>query len=219
MEVLEIAELDTIRDAAAKSPRPSLAFYFDVAAADYEEIDNEDLKCEYYDGVLVVHSPATLNHEDVTGFMLMLMRLHAANQRLGRVFGSNAVMQIDERRFSPDVSFLSNAGEARVQGGRVVGHMDLVVEVLSISTREYDRGDKLERYREGRVPEIWLIDPDESRVDAHVLDGDRYRQTTLSAGRLESSTLHGFAIMVEWLWRRPLPSEDECRALSKDPGS
>jgi hypothetical protein len=38
----------------------------------------------------------------------------------------------------------------------------------------------------------------------------RYRQRTLSAGRLRSVVLDGFWIDVGWLWRDKLPSAPHC---------
>lgn len=214
MPVLAESKFEESWRALQKLDHPYLLHWSNATEADYEEISNEDFKCEFIDGVLIVHSPATLDHERITAFMLRLLANHAERNRLGQVYGSNAVMQIRLRRFSPDISFLSTAGESRIMDGRVIGPMDLVVEVLSSSTRAYDRGEKLEKYQEGRVPEIWLIDPDEQRVDAHVFASDQYRSTTLRTGRLDSASLPGFAMLVDWLWQRPLPPLDQCRLQS-----
>lgn len=42
----------------------------------------------------------------------------------------------------------------------------LVVEVLSPSTRRYDREQKVARYTALGVPYIWLVDPDERVIDS-----------------------------------------------------
>lgn len=189
---------------------------YEATPEDYERIDDEDFKCEYVDGVLIVHSPASIEHEDVAGFLLMLLRDHASRTRLGRVLGSNAVMQIGEQRFSPDVSFLAVRHESRIRDGRVFGPMDLAVEVLSVSTRSYDRGEKLAAYRAGGVPEIWMVDPEQRVFEAHVLSGDAYNVRTLQQGSFESQALSGFTLRVDWLWQRPLPSLAECAGRAGD---
>lgn len=214
------------RELLKQWPFPSLLRSYGATVDDYFSIADEDLKCEYVDGELIVHSPATATHEALVMFIGMLLRVHAGRHGGGTVFGSNVVMQLSaERYFCPDLSFLSRANESRIRDERVVGPMDLVVEVLSKSTRRYDRGDKLAAYQEGRVPEIWLVDPDEQRFEAYVLGGDAYERQELSTGRymhrLEAGAaltgetpvphMTGFSIDVAWLWRRPLPTLDECR--------
>jgi Uma2 family endonuclease len=47
----------------------------------------------------------------------------------------------------------------------IEGPPDLVVEILSPSTVALDRGIKLERYRLYRVPEYWIVDPEEEAIE------------------------------------------------------
>jgi Uma2 family endonuclease len=55
----------------------------------------------------------------------------------------------------------------------------LVVEVLSPSTRAYDRVTKAERYGALGVPHFWLLDPDQRRLECHRLEAGVWR---LAAG-------------------------------------
>lgn len=190
---------------------PFLLRHYDATPTDYENLTDEDLKCEYVDGELIVHSPATFKHENLTAFVLALLREYVARHALGYVLGSNAVMQLGERRFSPDVSVLKNEHAGRVREGRVYGPMDLVVEVLSVSTRDYDQRTKVPAFREGHVPEIWLIDPDRRQFEVHALHGENYIVQTLTTGRWASPALPGFSLDVDWLWRDPLPAVADCR--------
>ena len=70
--------------------------------------------------------------------------------------------------------------------------------------------EKLPRYREARVDEIWLVNPFERVVLAEVREpgGDAARR--LAAGRLASRVVSRFWIDVGWLWREPLPSTLAC---------
>lgn len=214
MAVIDDELIFGARDSLRRLAHPFLLRAYDATPDEYEAIDNEDFKCEFLDGVLIVHSPATFEHEDVAGFVLMWLRDFVSNRRLGWVLGSNAVMQLGDKRFSPDVSFLGVLNKDRVSAGRVIGPMDLVVEVLSSSTRTYDRGEKLAAYRDGGVPEIWLIDPDEQVFQAHVLRDNRYDVTVLATGRYAAASVNGLALTVDWLWRRPLPGLLECQTAS-----
>lgn len=210
---LEEHELRETRATLRNTSQSFVIRTYDATVEDFFAITDEDLKCEYVDGELIVHSPATLRHEDVAGFLLMLVRDHVSRGSLGYVWGGNAVVQLnDSRCFSPDISYLKRSNAARIQNERVVGPVDLAVEVLSKSTRKYDRGEKLQAYQQGRIPEIWLVDPDETRFEAFTLHGETYQKTELRAGDWKSTVPPGLRLDVSWLWRKELPSLDECRA-------
>jgi len=189
---------------------PYLLRKYDASPEDFETLAEEDLRCEYLDGVLVVHSPATFDHENRVAFLTMLVGIFVRRRELGTVLTSNAVMQLGHRRFCPDVSFLKVQNASRVRGGRVVGPMDLTVEVLSNSTRDYDLGEKRLAYREGRVPEIWMFDPELRQAYFDFLEENAYATTTLATGRMTSRVLEGLAFDVDWLWTDPLPNPLNC---------
>ena len=52
------------------------------------------------------------------------------------------------------------------------GAPDLVVEVLSESTGDHDRGRKLGLYRKAGVRECWLIDPDHEKIEVYDFEND-----------------------------------------------
>lgn len=215
MPIVEHDRLNETRSLLRNWSSQFLMRSYDATPEDYLEIADEDLKAEFLDGELIVHSPATLRHEDVAGFLFLVLRDHVSRNKLGHVWGSNAVVQLGPNRyFSPDVSYLSLGHDARIQNERVVGPVDLAVEVLSKSTRRYDRGDKLAAYMDGRVPEIWLVDPDEGRWDVHALRGDSYERASLSTGPWTSAAIPTLTVDASWFWRKPLPSLDECRINS-----
>ena len=190
---------------------PFLLRHYDATPEDYEQITDEDLKCEYIDGELIVHSPASFQHEDLASFINAILRSHVGHTVPGFVLGSNAVMQLGQRRFSPDVSVLLAEHADRIANKRVMGPLDLLVEIGSTSTRKYDYETKLPLYREGRVGEIWLIDAERRQFEVHTLKSDGYISQALASGRWMSVAVPGLAIEVDWFWRDPLPSVLECR--------
>lgn len=44
---------------------------------------------------------------------------------------------------------------------------DLVIEILSLSTKKIDLGDKMRKYKETGVREYWVVDPIQKRVIVH----------------------------------------------------
>jgi hypothetical protein len=122
------ADYPLLREQLARLDPPYLLRHFEATAGDYERIADDDIKCEFVDGELIVHSPATLQHESLVSFVLALLREHAVSKRLGAVYGSNAVMQLGQRRFSPDVSVLCRKHASQERDGRCHGPIDVVVQ-------------------------------------------------------------------------------------------
>src|SRR6516165_8010724 len=76
----------------------------------FDELVDEDTRAELIDGVLIVHSPASPRHDNISGFVRTLMRMFAEGRGLGKVFGPDSLVHLATcRKFAPDVFFLKQA--------------------------------------------------------------------------------------------------------------
>jgi Uma2 family endonuclease len=96
---------------------------------------------------------------------------------------------------------------------RLEGPADLVVEIVSESDPTLDYREKLPRYREAGIPEIWIVDRFRNEVLRETKTAEGYESETLSSGRLSSAVVPGFFIEVSWLWEENLPSTLACLRL------
>ncbi len=184
----------------------------DVTDEMFDELVDEDTKAELIDGVMFVHSPASMRHDEVGHFFRTLLGCFVRRRKLGSVFGPDSLVRLaPRRRFGPDMYFLSRGRLARGRRPREFnGVPELIGEVLSPSNRRHDLEVKRPVYREAGVREIWLIDPQRQQVSVDRRRGRRYTTTTRREGRLESKVLPGFWIDVGWLWQDELPDELDC---------
>ncbi len=74
----------------------------------------------------------------------------------------------------PDILFVSGNRREIMRKERIDGPCDLVVEILSPSSRRKDRLKKMEIYRKAGIPHYWIIDPDEKILEAYQLKGENY---------------------------------------------
>jgi Uma2 family endonuclease len=75
---------------------------------------------------------------------------------------------------------------------------DFIIEVLSPSTAETDRGIKSEDYAAHGVAEYWLVDPELETVEQFVLHDEEYRLLLkVKSGFLSGEVVQGFEIPVE----------------------
>jgi len=103
-------------------------------------------------------------------------------------------------RVAPDISWWSAAHlpsppRSALQSGMRKGIPDLVVEVLSPSTRANDLGVKREIYTASGVRELWLVDPD-ARTVTRVRPGATPDEVLREGMTLVSELLDGFALEV-----------------------
>jgi Uma2 family endonuclease len=76
---------------------------------------------------------------------------------------------------------------------------DLVVEVISESTEQNDRGVKFDDYAAHGVQEYWIVDPDAETLEQyHLAEGeDSYRMVIKAmTGQVRSFAIPGFEIPV-----------------------
>jgi Uma2 family endonuclease len=184
---------------------------FGVSEEQFDELVDEDTRAELIDGVMIVHSPASIKHDNLSGFLRFLMRGFSEHSDAGIVLGPDSLIRLrPRRRVGPDLFFIERRRVPRRLPREWKGTPDLVLEVLSPSNRREDVAEKLPTYREAAVREIWLIDPDEREVLVEYRRGKSYGTSHISAGRVASTVLKGFWLDASWLWKEPLPNVMAC---------
>lgn len=159
---------------------------------------------ELIGGRIVSSPPAGWPHGSVEA--VLIARLESQARKLGRVLGSSAGYELPTGdTLEPDVSFISN--ERFAQGPRpVFGRSlrivpNLVVEILSPSTAERDRTEKLEIYARNGVEEYWLVDPLRREVTVLARAGSAFGPPrVVTAGRVSSRVLPDLQLEVEPLF-------------------
>lgn len=170
----------------------------------------EDSDWEYLDGRLVMHSPASRQHEEIFSFLLTLLRAYLDVRRTGIVLGSRYPMRLDAR-WSSEPDLLVRQDKRHLLGrNRLEGAADLVIEIASDSDPGLDAREKLPRYRDAGIEEIWLLNPFDRVVLVETKGPAGYTSRALESGRLESVVLPGFWVDVAWFWQEELPSTLAC---------
>ena len=171
---------------------------------DFVALDEDDLR-ELIDGELVEVEVPTARHEDIVALLLYFLNTWAEAGHGGRARASGYKIRISERRgVMPDVQFYRR-GNAAVRGqepGLVQGRPDLVVEVVSPSSRRYDRVKKLAWYAQKGVPEYWLVDADARTLEQLRLEGESYVIVAAVADdeTFRPATFEGIEIPLAKLW-------------------
>jgi Uma2 family endonuclease len=190
---------------------PYLVVKPDMTEADFYRLADEDSDWEYLDGRVVMHSPASYRHEDLFRFLLTLLSTYLEEAGGAVVLGSRYPMRLDAH-WSPEPDLMVVRSQRRrfLKRQHLEGPADFVVEIASDSDPRLDYREKLPRYRQAGIEEMWIVDQFTRQVLAETKLADGYHARTLHTGRLECRVLPGFWIDVGWLWKKRLPPTAQC---------
>lgn len=170
---------------------------------DLREMPESMDRLEIIDGVLYVSpSPNVLRHQGAVSNLLYELKRWAYEHAAGKVFTAPADVVVSETKaVQPDVFFVA-ADRLGLVGATVAGAPDLVAEIISPSSAQYDRKTKFRLYEEIGVREYWVVDPEEKEVEVFVLREGRF-EPDVRAGSGEtarSALLDGFEVEVNVLF-------------------
>ena len=130
-----------------------------------------DNRYELLDGELIMVPAPNLKHQRVSAEIHAQLRQFIKARSLGTLlYAPCDVLLSANDVVQPDILFVSRQREHLLRDGqKVQGPPDLVVEILSPSTAERDRGAKLALYSRYGVTEYWVVDPVAETIQVHRL--------------------------------------------------
>jgi Uma2 family endonuclease len=163
----------------------------------YADID-DDMKAEFINGEVVIHSPVKKAHTDATGLLYKIIDTFVRLAKLGYVGYEKVLTALTRNDYEPDVVFFDEKKAAAFTKGQWKYPVpDFVVEVLSESTEGRDRGIKFEDYEAHGVQEYWIIDPTEEVVEQYFLQDGKFKlHLKAGQGPIESRAVKGFRIEI-----------------------
>ena len=146
---------------------------------EYLELEvNSDLRHEYLDGEIVQMTGGTPNHNQIALNLSGSLNF-ALKRQPYRVFVTDQRLWIPRKKIYTYPDIMAVSGELQFQEGRrdTILNPFLIAEVLSPSTRSYDKTDKFSAYR--TIPtfrEYLLIEQSQQHVE-HYVKNDRKHWT------------------------------------------
>jgi Uma2 family endonuclease len=132
---------------------------------DYERFPEDGQRHEILDGEHFVSASPATPHQLVFGAAFSALYVFVKERRLGRILGAPYDVVLSEHDVVvPDILFVSSDRGDIINSKNAQGAPDLVVEILSPSSRRRDKGLKLARYEKLGVVEYWILDPEAASV-------------------------------------------------------
>ena len=128
-----------------------------------------DNRYELLDGDLMMVPAPNIKHQRVQLHLATRLDLFIEERALGTLLTAPCDVMLSETDVvQPDLLFVSRKREHLLRDGqKVQGAPDLVIEILSPSTADRDRGKKLALYGRHGVTEYWLVDPVAETISIH----------------------------------------------------
>ncbi|MBI2531294.1 MAG: Uma2 family endonuclease [Deltaproteobacteria bacterium] len=105
--------------------------------------------------------PTKTKHQRISGNLATAMITVSKQHKLGLVLTAPCdVVLSDENVVQPDLLFVATARAAIVTEDNIQGAPDLIVEILSESSRKKDEVTKRKLYERFGVQEYWIVDPE-----------------------------------------------------------
>lgn len=118
----------------------------------------------------------TSSHQRMMLFLLSQLQSFIGSDGIGEVLCAPLPLRVREGRFrEPDVIFALSQNQRFVQEEFWLG-ADLVMEIVSPDKKSHKRDyeTKVVDYAEAKIPEYWIVDPQQKQITVLTLDGDKY---------------------------------------------
>ena len=169
-----------------------------MSADEYLRLEDDGCRYELIDGVVCMSPSPTPGHQNVEGQVFGQIWTYLERHPVGAVLtevdvrlpaGPNG----EETVYRPDVVFL-RAERVTRNRDRITEPPDLIVEIISITSRHYDQETKKSDYERFGVREYWIIDPIRETMGFYRLREDRYVEVKHQGDAFLSEAVPGFVL-------------------------
>ncbi len=141
---------------------------------------SEDEHIELIDGEAVMMAPPSTAHQLISGELFRQLANFLEGKKCLAIPAPFAVRLFEDEDdtpadvqtvVEPDISVICNRNKLDDHGCK--GAPDMVIEILSPSTRRHDRMVKLNLYQRAGVREYWIVSPEVQTVEVLLLEDGR----------------------------------------------
>ncbi len=137
---------------------------------EFREWVTEEVKAEFINGEVVLHSPVKRRHRKASELLFQLVNVFVTLKKLGEAGHEKAMISLTRNDYEPDICFWAKEKADLFHGDTMLHPApDFVVEILSKRTSKVDRTIKFQDYAQHGIREYWIIDPIKQMVEQYAL--------------------------------------------------
>lgn len=152
----------------------------------------EEERYELYDGQLVALASPSTRHQAISGELNAQLREFLRGKPC-KVFSAPLDVRLYERdddtpedvktTVQPDLMVVCD--EKKIDKAGIRGAPNLIIEILSDSTKQRDKIAKFNMYQHAGVIEYWIVDPERQIVQVFTLEDGAYHAPEVYTARAE----------------------------------
>ncbi|NJO02717.1 MAG: Uma2 family endonuclease [Bacteroidia bacterium] len=164
---------------------------------------SDDVKAEFIQGEIIYHSPVKRRHLRASRKILNQLINHTDGKNMGEVGYEKTMIRLTRNDYEPDICFWAHEKVQLFDDDQSIFPVpNFIVEVLSPSTEDRDRGVKFQDYALHGVSEYWIVDPKNKFIEQYILENDQYTLVFKSQkSQVESRAVPGFQMLVEDIFK------------------
>lgn len=167
---------------------------------EYRLFPDDGRRHEVIDGVHYVSPAPTNPHQAASRHIQFALYSQIELEGRGIVVNAPIDLELDDTNIvQPDLVVVLNDRRSIVTPSRMRGVPNLVVEILSPATAAVDRSLKRALYEGAGVPEYWIVDVEDRRLDRYVLGEETYAEPEIHRDSIEFA---GARVDLTDVWRR-----------------
>lgn len=175
-----------------------------LTAREFSELPESSTPMELIDGELIVSPSPTFEHQLLAGRLthdLVELERHGAG---GSWLSAPVDLYLTPNNvYQPDATFFARENTPDFRKLPIMEIPEIVVEILSPSSRSRDQVRKRAAYSDRGIAEYWIVDPQSRQIIFNIIGDDG----TYIAHALEGSTIPvgrytGVALDLEWIFEQ-----------------
>lgn len=123
-------------------------------------------------------------HGDSNVELTVVLGIHVKQYKLGRLTGAETGFRLSEdTMLAPDIGFIKQDRiPEQLSRGYVPFHPDLAVKIISPSNTPAEMSRKVDLYLQYGTSAVWLVYPEEKKIDVYEASSDSVKVTFLNMG-------------------------------------
>jgi Uma2 family endonuclease len=170
-----------------------------VTYDDYRTLPDDGKRYEIIGGELIMRGSPRIIHQIISLNLASKLHSFVSEHNLGRILeaSTDVVLSMTDV-VQPDILFVSKERSHIITENNIVAAPDLVVEILSESTKVRDKTTKKTLYEKYRAKEYWLIYPVEEKIEQFILQNEQLalNETFEKTDTLSTKVIPGFSVSL-----------------------
>ena len=134
-----------------------------------------DVKAEFIEGTIIVHSPVRSRHSQVLKFIIKFLDEFIEENKLGSIGYESNMCRFPRNDYEPDFCFFDKHTSKIINDDTTIFPIpQMIIEVVSPSTEHLDRGVKFTDFAANGVKEYWIVDGTTDTIEQFILRDNEY---------------------------------------------